>query len=168
MADARLRFRLAEASDLATVLDTLTESARWVVSRGFPNPWPIPFPGDQVRPSMEQRALFLVEGPTGTPIGTVTLQWEDPRFWGPRPPDAGYLHRLAVRRAFAGEDVGTKILAWAAATVREHHRTYLRLDCLRSAEGLHRFYAAHGFLPVGEVTVEGFECTLFERPVDRP
>jgi len=158
-----LVIRPANPADVSAVLATLTEAGRWEESQGFPNPWPVPFPLERIRPSLERGELFVAEGGTRSPIGTVTLQWEDVPFWGVRPPDSGYVHRLAVRRTYAGRGYGGAILAWAAETSRARGRTYLRLDCLRSATRLHRFYESFGFHRVGDVTVGGLDCTLFER-----
>jgi GNAT superfamily N-acetyltransferase len=163
MEPGALAIRRAGDADLEGVLETLTEAARWEQASGLPNPWPIPFPSERIAPSLERGELFVVEDSARRTVGTVTLQWEDLPFWGPRPPDAGYVHRLAVRRAFTGRGIGGAVLDWAAESTRGRGRPYLRLDCLRSATRLHRFYESFGFRRVGDVTVGGLECALFER-----
>jgi len=35
-------------------------------------------------------------------FGTVTLQWSDKKFWGDLPLDAGYVHKLAIKRSYGG------------------------------------------------------------------
>ena len=168
MAADPLTIRPAGPADVETVLETLTEAARWERSNGLPHPWPIPFPVERVTPSLARGELFVVESLDGRPLGTVTLQWEDLPFWGARPPDGGYVHRLAVRRAVSGLGLGGRILEWAATSVRARGRSFLRLDCLTSAQRLVAFYESLGFRRVGEATVGGLDCTLFERRVGPP
>src|SRR5205823_916179 len=64
---------------------------------------------------------------------TITLRWEDPAFWGEQPPVAGYVHAIAVRRAFAG--LGPKMLEWAEEQVRGSGRGLVRLDCRTDTSG---------------------------------
>ncbi len=160
-----LRVRPAGAPDLPVALQILTRAAEWEASRGMVSPWPVPFPEDRVRPSLERGELFLAEGADGRSIATVTLQWEDPTFWGERPPDAGYVHRLAVRREFAGRGAGYAILRWAEDQVGARGREWLRLDTLTARERLHEYYEDFGFLPVGRLTVRALDVTLFEKRV---
>ncbi len=48
----------------------------------------------------------------------MNLQWSDPFFWGDNDTDAGYVHRLAVRRDHAGRGFGEALLAWADEPLR--------------------------------------------------
>jgi GNAT superfamily N-acetyltransferase len=160
-----LRILRASPAELDSALEILTEAARWEVDRGLESPWPIPFPAERVRPSLDRGDLYVAVDPDGRSLATVTLQWEDTPFWGNRPPDAGYIHRLAVRREFAGHGVGYAILGWAEGEVRRRGRAWLRLDTLTARARLHRYYQEFGFRSVGTVRVGGLDCTLFEKPV---
>jgi protein-tyrosine phosphatase len=160
-----LRFRAARASDVAVACRILTEATDWEESQGFPAPWPRPFPPEPLLAASERGELFLVEDPAGSPVGTITLQWADVPFWGERPPDAGYVHRLAIRRHYGGQAIGRRMIEWAGVRTRERGRFKLRLDCLTASEPLHEYYRSLGFQRVGEVTQGGFPCTLFEKPL---
>jgi GNAT superfamily N-acetyltransferase len=140
-------------------------ATRWLSERGAPVGWPVPFPSHRFEPAARAGDLYLVELSDGALAGTVTVQWEDPQFWGTRPPDSGYVHRFVVRREFAGRGVGDGVLAWAEGQVRARGRQYLRLDCLAASDALRRYYVAHGFRRLGERTVGGLRCALFEKPV---
>ena len=51
--------------------------------------------------------------------GTVKFQLTDPEFWPDRPDDnAAYIHRLGVRRRFAGGGVSTALMTWAVNRAR--------------------------------------------------
>ncbi|MCI4355289.1 MAG: GNAT family N-acetyltransferase, partial [Thermoplasmata archaeon] len=100
--------RPAGSDDLGTVLAILSAASMWERSHGIEDPWPYPFPADRVTPSIERGEVFLATR-AGDPVATINLSWHDPRFWGERPPDAGYVHRLAVRPDHAKEGIGRQL-----------------------------------------------------------
>jgi protein-tyrosine phosphatase len=160
-----LTIRKAGVKDLTKILDILTDAARWRAKAGEFNPWPVPFPESRVSPWLSEGRVYLAELPDEGAVGTFTLLWEDPTFWGPQPPTAGYLHRVAVLRRCAGRGVGAQMLAWAADQVTAAGRRLLRLDTLASNPKLCRYYELQGFRRVGDVTLEGHLYALFERTV---
>ena len=66
-------------------------------------------------------------------------------FWGEREADAGYVHRLVVRRDRAGAGLGATILDWAAQQVRAAGREWLRLDVPADNVALCAYYERLGF-----------------------
>ncbi len=166
MAASPFRIRVARTEDVETACQILTEATNWEESMGFPAPWPRPFPREALLPSCARGELYLVESETSLPIGTITLQWVDVPFWGERPPDAGYVHRLAIRSAARGRGVGKRMVLWAAERTKEFGRSKLRLDCLTASARLHAYYHSLGFVRVGEVIQGGLACTLFEKSLD--
>jgi GNAT superfamily N-acetyltransferase len=76
----------------------------------------------------------------------MKFQLDDPLFW----PDASqgeaaYVHRLAVRRRYAGSGLSTELLRWAVDRTRALGRLYLRLDCAASRPRLRAIYERFGF-----------------------
>jgi ribosomal protein S18 acetylase RimI-like enzyme len=163
-----LRIRAACSADLPTVLGILSECSLWIRQQGIADPWPHPFPAERVLPGLERGEVHLAFLESPEPVATINLSWDDPRFWGPQSPVAGYVHRLAVRPAYAGRSFGQDLVEWAAGRVRDRGRQFLRLDCLASNERLCRYYLNLGFEPRGSVTVDGFRCSRFERRADVP
>jgi GNAT superfamily N-acetyltransferase len=160
-----IRFVRASPDDLPTVLSILTEAAEWAKARGVEGLWRVPFPPEWVLPSLTRGEVYLIYQETEA-VATFTFRWIDPSFWGETAPDAGYLHRLAVRRSAAGQGLGRQIIEWALARVRAEGRDFLRLDCHSSHAGLRRYYISLGFRPVRSTVVgDGFEVVLLERPV---
>jgi len=139
--------RTAQTDDLDEVIDILAECSAWLRSKGNLQ-WPERFPRDQLLPSLEAGDLYVVDNGSDL-VATVTLQWSDPMFWGDRT-DAGFLHRMGVRRSNAG--LGTGIMQWASAEVLVRGRQYLCLDCLSTNERLRRYYEDIGYSVVGEMT----------------
>jgi GNAT superfamily N-acetyltransferase len=151
--------RRARAEEVGEVVAVLSEAAAWLRSRGI-DQWPDPYPPGWVAPSVERGETYLARE-HGTVVGTVTLRWADPAFWGEQPPVAGYVHGLAVRREFAGR--GPELLEWAEEQVREEGRDRLRLDCRTDNASLRRYYEEHGFEHRGDTTVHDFQTSLYER-----
>jgi ribosomal protein S18 acetylase RimI-like enzyme len=157
-----LEVRRAEPEELETVVGILSECARWLLGRGI-RQWPDPFPAGRVAELLEGGA-FHVARLDGEVVATFALLWSDPVFWGERPPDAGYVHAVAVRRAYAGQGIGRGLIDWAAEQAAAAGREYLRLDCLSENAALRAYYEGMGFAPRGEVEIDDFKATLFERP----
>lgn len=124
---------------------------------------------DLGRDPTRQGELFVAVTDEGTIAGTLTLLWSDPIFWGERD-DAGYVHRLAVRRSHAG--IGRPLLDWADAVVGKR-RAYLCVDVMSENVRLRRYYERLGFHRVREIsgpashphgaTDTPWTATLYER-----
>jgi GNAT superfamily N-acetyltransferase len=56
-----------------------------------------------------------------------------------------YVHRLAVRRAFAGATVSHALLRFAADEAKRRGCSALRLDCIASRPKLRAVYERFGF-----------------------
>lgn len=154
--------RPARADELPTVLAILTAAARWWARTGYPSPWPDPFPAERVRPSLASGDLFVADL-RGRIVGTFTRLWEDPEFWGSRPPNAGYLHRIAIDRSVSGRGFGRWMIERAVDEIRSSGRPFARLDTARSNTKLRSYYRSLGFAEVGEGRVHEVDVVLFER-----
>lgn len=88
----------------------------------------------------------LIVGFAGTePAACMLLQRRDPDYW-PRAVEGSalYLHKLAVRRAYAGCGWGSRMIAWAKAETQRRQIRRLRLETLADS-WLAEFYVTHGF-----------------------
>jgi len=108
----------------------------------------------------------------GAALGTFALSWEDPMFWGERPPDSGYVHRLCTNPDVAGRGFGVDMLTWADRTTGNQGRDWLRLDTPASNVRLRTYYETLGFRSQGEIDVtlsgpsgesEIWRAALYER-----
>ena len=139
------QIRQATPQDVDVVSSILKEAARWLEPAGMPlwregelEPASI---GADVR-----AGLFFLAECSGDPAGTVNFQLDDPLFWPEaRPQEAAYIHRLAVRRAYAGTGLSTALLRWAAERAQPLGLRYLRLDCVASRPRLRAVYERFGF-----------------------
>ena len=79
--------------------------------------------------------------------------------------DAAYVHRLAVRRQYAGGHVSSTLLSWAVERTRALGRPFLRLDCEASRPRLRAVYERFGFqhhsdLQVGPYFVARYQLAI--------
>ena len=101
----------------------------------------------------------------GAPAGTVTLAWDDRIVWPDAPEgDAGYVHGLAVARAFAGRQIGLAILRWVEGYVAGLGKPFVRLDCNGDNPALRAYYVRAGYTHRGDVSV-GRLASRYEKRV---
>ena len=165
----RITIEQAQPSDLDTVLEILEEAAGWLISRGIDQWQPGLFRKvrrQSIADQVSRGEVYLAKR-DGQVVGTLTLQWADKMFWGNVPDDAGYLHRLAIRRVYAGMELGRQLLQWAEGKVASAGRDYLRLDCMAENQALRQYYEQAGFTYRGEVRGEGWRASLYEKKVIR-
>jgi hypothetical protein len=103
---SELRIVSAQEKDLDTVLGILNEAAEWLASRGISGWWrPGSFSREAFLGQMARGEVYLAKL-GGEAVGTIILQWKDRIFWKEVSPDAGYVHKFAIRRAYAGRHPG--------------------------------------------------------------
>ena len=159
-----MNVRRAQQEDALTVAGLLDEATVWVNDLGF-SQWPLPFPRDQLAAAIDRGEVYVVESEEGEGVATVSMLPDDPEYWGDQPPDAFYVHKLAVRRDQAGRGIGAAIVEWANAEAAEAGREFLRLDCLADNPGIRDYYEDLGFEHRGDLVLDGQKMSLYERPV---
>jgi GNAT superfamily N-acetyltransferase len=157
--------RLARAQDVETVAGLLDDATGWVAELGHEQ-WPLPYPREDVAAAIERGEVYVAEV-DGEAVGTITVLADDPVYWGERPPDAHYVHKLAVRRDRGGRGLGAAIVEWADARAADANRAFLRLDCLRDDPGIRSYYERLGFEHRADFDdqARGLLLSLYERPV---
>ena len=157
-----MNVRRALPADAAAAAGILDEATAYVSTLGFEQ-WPVPFPQDELAHRIERGELYVVDV-DGQPAATLTLLWDDPAYWGERPPDAVYLHKLAVGRAFAGRGLGAAIVDWVDGHAASAGREFVRLDCQRDDAGIRTYYERLGFEHRGDWDGDPrFPVALYER-----
>ena len=153
----------AALEDIDTVLGILDEAVSWIIEQRLPSVW---------KPGEFSRETFLEQISRGEvhiglvdeqPAGTITLQWADRVFWGEQLPDSGYVHKLAVRRAYAGKKVGLDMLRWAEAESRTVVKRFLRPNCLAADKKIREYYERAGFLYKRDVVGPKAVASLHEK-----
>jgi GNAT superfamily N-acetyltransferase len=164
---SEFQIRPATIQDVALVSNILNEAASWLERSGMPL-----WQRDELRSGHiveDVRAgLFFIAEYMNNSAGTFRFQLDDPIFWPDAPePDAAYIHRLAVRRRYAGAGLSTEILRWAADRTRELGRRCLRLDCPASRPRLRSVYERFGFRRHSDRQVGPYLVARYEYDVTR-
>jgi len=145
----RPAIRLGGADEASTAIAIWKEAALWLIAREQAL-WTVE-EFDAMPVAQLSHAGQLVLGFDGEdPVAVMTLQDEDELHWpDARRDSALYLHKLAVRRAHAGQGWSARMLEWACARARQRRRPFLRLDCSPIPK-LTQLYEAQGFARVDE------------------
>lgn len=127
-------------------MTVIREVAGWYRDHGYrvwPDEWFTP------------EALFTAEAkPENFYLGTVDgksacafiLQWSDREYWPESPEfEAGYLHKLCVRRAFAHQGMTARVVEALKEECRRHGAKYIRLDTGYDEPVVRDIYLAAGF-----------------------
>jgi GNAT superfamily N-acetyltransferase len=163
----RVSIRQANPHDIDTVAGILREAARWLEESGMAMWRDNELLPKAIAADVHSGLFFLAEC-SGEAAGTIRFQLDDKLFWPDIPQhDSTFVHRLAVRRRFAGGEVSSALLLWSIARTQELGRRYLRLDCVASRPRLREVYERIGFCfhsnkQVGSYFVARYEYDVLE------
>lgn len=172
-ASADLRVVTAARDDLERYIDLLEELADWLETRGI-RQWP--------RGRVRQSPAYFAESIAREEVqlafvgdelaGTLRVLMSDPIVWPEfTVGDAVYVYNLGVRRAWAGQGLGNRLLEWTDQRAASLGRRFVRLDCMPHNVFLREYYEQRGFIERGEVDAHypqpvGVETLRrYERPV---
>ncbi|MFE6759894.1 GNAT family N-acetyltransferase [Streptomyces sp. NPDC057684] len=168
----RLTFRRASdgPDDLAALVALYDGAARWMVEQGIDQWQPGEKTEDHFRLRIKEGEVWFADDAQGAGVGAYELWWDDEPAWGVRPPEAGYVHRLMVRRG-APAGTGRALLAHAEERVAAAGRPLCRLDCVSTNPRLRAYYERAGYAVVGEQPFKSgaggstYAVTLMEKRV---
>jgi GNAT superfamily N-acetyltransferase len=157
----------AAGHDAEKVAGVLSEAATWLDQRGM-SMWR----ADELLPTHAagdvDAGLFFIAESEGVAAGVIKFQLTDSLFW----PDvsqaeSAFVHRLAVRRQFAGGGTSSALLRWAVERARSLGREYLRLDCEASRPRLRAVYERFGFVHHSDRQVGPYFVSRYEYRITR-
>lgn len=147
------------------VAQILNEAAAWLQQGGSPM-----WKARELEPASivaeVGAGLFFLAECSGDAAGTVKFELHDPIFWPEMPLyEAAYVHRLAVRRRYAGMGLSAALLGWAVGRARGLGRRYLRLDCESSRPRLRAVYESFGFRHHSDLRAGPYHVSRYEYDV---
>ncbi len=147
--------------DLA--IEIMREVAQWCIDVGRPM-WALAeLTREKLLRAPRDPESFVVAQAGGEPAASMILQWHDPVFWpSVRENECGFVHKLCVRRSFAGRAMSRKMMDYAIQECRRRGIRYVRLDTDPTKPRLCRLYESMGFVGAGGKTVEGRAYALYE------
>ncbi|MDN3028893.1 GNAT family N-acetyltransferase [Streptomyces sp. S.PB5] len=144
-----LTFRKATPEDAETLVRLRDSLALWMLARGIDQWKPSEKDATHFKTRMSEGEVWLAH--SGDHLcGAYELWWTDEAAWGPRPGDAGYIHRLMTTPHLAPPNAGRELLRHAESRIRDAARPYARLDCLSTNPRLRTYYESAGYTVVGE------------------
>jgi len=137
--------RQAGIADVHTVSEILIEAESWLEKRDIPL-WNVNDLSVESLLEDVTSGFYILAEANGKSAGTFKFVMMDPLCWPDVNDDeSAFVHRVAVRREYAGGIVSTAMLKWAIDRARALGRCYLRLDCEISRTKLRKIYEQFGF-----------------------
>jgi GNAT superfamily N-acetyltransferase len=154
----------ARPSDAAMIASVLHEAAQWLASDGRAL-WSAAEIGQERVLRDASAGLFHVAREGDELTGVMKFELEDAYFWPDVLPDtSAFVHKLAVRRAWAKKGVSTELLSYARTRAQQLGRAYLRLDCVADRQGLRNLYEGFGFALHSVVQIGASSYARYELP----
>ncbi|MNX17419.1 Acetyltransferase (GNAT) family protein [compost metagenome] len=156
----------ALSSEAPAVAAVLTEAAQWLAEGGRPL-WSAADTGLERIQRDTDAGRYVVAKENGDWAGVMRLDLEDPSFWPEiAPGSALFVHKLAVRRAWAGRGVSRALLGHARDHARALGRPWLRLDCVADRTALRTLYEGFGFALHSCIDLRGGTFARYELRVN--
>lgn len=135
----------AHPSDAPMIASVLQDAARWLADGGRAL-WSGADIGHERVLQDTSAGLFHVARDGEQVVGVMKFELEDTYFWPEiLPGTSAFIHKLAIRRAWAKKGVSIELLTYARARAQQLERAYLRLDCVADRQGLRKLYEDFGF-----------------------
>lgn len=151
----------AAPDQVAEVAEILLEAANWLIEKGEKLWETDELAPERIKTEVEA-GMFWLAKVKGEIAGCVRFQTEDKEYWDDVPHlDSAFVHRVAVKRNFAGKNVAAAMLDWAKQRAASLGKTYLRLDCGKR-EKLCRFYESEGFVFHSEKLRKPYSVVRYE------
>lgn len=149
--------------EVDNAISIMKEVACWGRSVGF-NVWKEEALAAEELLKHAREEEFCVGQVSGKNACCMILQWEDTLFWPKATKnEAGYLHKLCVRREYAGQGLPAKIVEFAIEECKKRNIKYLRLDTGWTNTKLCNMYKNLGFELVDKIQLgNGKVFALFE------
>ncbi|MFB8207039.1 GNAT family N-acetyltransferase [Streptomyces sp. NPDC056010] len=132
-----MKITLAQPSDLPKQLAFRKEAAAWLRTLGT-DKWSRPYPADRLSATIEESTVYMLRDGEVT-AGTITLT-TDPEdgLWTAEElaEPSVFINKLTVARAYAGHDIGGRLLDWAADRAHSAGAAWLRLGAWTTNQGL--------------------------------
>ena len=129
------------AGDTQEALKIMKEAASWLIEKGEPL-WLLYDIDEEAFKNPKKDFIVLYED--GQSTAAMILNRSGNGLW-PDDKDSVYIHKLAVKREYAGQGYSLNMMEYAIDFCRQKGIRFLRLDCDAKREKLCRLYEKSGF-----------------------
>lgn len=160
-----LDIRFAREADAAIVSSILIEAATWIAAGGQPL-WSIEqLSAEAIAPGVAAGS-FILASIDAEGVATARVTRDDLECWPDAVPGVAlYVHRIAVRRAWAGHGLVGRLLAWCGRHAEGLGCGWVRLDCDARRPKLRALYEGLGFQYHSERNVGRHTVARYERKI---
>lgn len=159
-----MKIQQARLSDASMIASVLQEAAQWLANGGRAL-WSTAETSHERVLRDTGAGLFHVARDGEQLAGVMKFELEDACFWPEvLPGSSAFVHKLAVRRAWAKKGVSTELLSYARSRARQLGCAHLRLDCVADRQGLRNLYEGFGFTLHSVVQIAGTSFARYELP----
>jgi ribosomal protein S18 acetylase RimI-like enzyme len=141
----------------------MREAAQWLAETGKPLWKPEELTKKMLLEDITEEDIYIGRE-NDIPAAAMILRWHDPYFWPQIGPNqSGFIHKLSVRRAFAGRGLAAEMIAFAEAECQRRNIDWLRLDCAADRPKLSRLYEESGFIQADQRMMGRYNVAFFEK-----
>lgn len=148
-------------------IPVMREVAAWGRTKGYrvwPEEW---LTAEELLTQDTRPENFCIGMIDGEIACAFILQWTDSQYWPDAPAgEAAYLHKLCVRRNFAGQGMTETVVTAIRKECRSRGIRYIRLDTALDEKAVRRIYLNAGFKIVDIIDYpNGRSMALYEMEV---
>lgn len=153
----------ANENDIPIIEEILLDAVNWLLKNEMQNTWN----ESNVKWSYLSKSFkinnFYIAYQNELPAACMALTDYDPTFWpNIQEGQSLYLHKVAVKRAFAGKGFTKELIDFAKSLARSHCINAIRLNCNQHRNKLRTVYENEGFICVEERTFfENHDSALY-------
>lgn len=151
----------ARLNQTEIVSSILQEVADWLIEKGDKLWERDELNSERIKDQVE-RGMFWLAKIEDEFAGCLRYQLQDLEYWADVPhEDSAFVHRVAVRRKFAGKGLAGEMIEWAKQKAKSDGKKFLRLDCAKR-EKLCQLYEGFGFQFHSEKVREPYLVVRYE------
>lgn len=157
----------ATIEDTSVIEEILFDAIEWMRRNKLDNLWNEQNSSWQSLSKQYKINQFYICYVDGKPAGCVAITDYDKKYWPDlKTKEALFIHKLAVKREFAGNGVSTQLIEYAKKMAENQNIKDVRLDCNRDRKKLRSLYEKQGFKYFKEVsTSAGYGLALYICPL---
>lgn len=159
----------ATIEDIPIIEDILLDAIKWMRHNKLENMWDEHNSKWECLSKKYKICEFYICYIDNQPAGCVAITDCDKTYWPEIIPGKSlFLHKLAVKRRFAGKGISIELIKYAKMVAINRKIYTIRLDCNKDRKKLRTFYEKQGFKYLKEVYTSNdyglalYICSLME------